>query len=122
MGTGHDHNHRILTLAFDVGLAGLLVPLALGLFWSKSNAPAALAAIVAGSVTRLVLFALTPTTFGAENTLLYIPNDIFGPGFDGVPTVLSALVGLAAFVGTALLTQKSHAPVVLDGRGRAIEG
>ena len=108
----------LLTLAFDVGLAGLLVPLALGLFWSKANTPAALAGIVAGSVTRVVLFVLTPTTFGVENTLLYIPNDIFGAGFDGIPTVLSSLVGLITFVAVALATQKSHAPVALDAEGK----
>ncbi|HET7480102.1 MAG TPA: sodium:solute symporter family protein [Rubrobacteraceae bacterium] len=111
----------LLTLAFDVTLAGLLVPFALGIYWSKSNAPAALVAIVAGSVTRLVLFVLTPTTYGVENTLLYIPNKIFSASFDGIPTILSALVGLAAFVGVALATQKSHEPVTLDLHSREPE-
>jgi len=64
----------LLTLAFDVALAGLLVPFALGVYWSKANKPAALAAIITGSVTRLV-----PTIYGVENTLLYIPNTSSAP-------------------------------------------
>ncbi len=111
----------LLTLAFDVALAGLLVPFALGLYWSKANTPAALASIIAGSVTRLVLFVLTPTTFGAENTLLYIPNHIFNASFDGIPTILSLLVSLVAFVSVALATQRSHAPVALDLHGGKAE-
>ena len=108
----------LLTLAFDIGVAGLLIPLALGLWWSRANAPAALACIIAGSVTRLILFALTPTTFGVENTLLYIPNDIFSAGFEGLPTFISPLVGLAVFVAVALATGKKHPPTPLDKDGR----
>lgn len=112
----------LLTLAFDVALAGLLVPFALGIYWSKANKPAALAAIIAGSVTRLVFFVLVPTTYGVENTLLYIPNDVFSASFDGIPTVLSALVSLVIFVGVALATQKSHVPVALEHEGRPVVG
>lgn len=100
----------LLTLAFDVALAGLLVPFALGIYWPKANKPAALAAIVAGSFTRLVLFVLVPTTYGVENTLLYIPNNIFTASFDGIPTILSALFGLIVFVTVALATQGAFAP------------
>lgn len=111
----------LLTLAFDIGFAGLLVPLTLGLWWPRANAPAALACIVAGSATRLVLFALTPTTFGVENTLLYIPNDIFAASFDGLPTFISPLVGLAALVVVALATGRKHPPTPLDEEGRRRE-
>jgi len=110
----------LLTLAFDIGFAGLLIPLALGLWWPRANAPAALACIVVGSLTRLVLFVLTPTTFGVENTLLHIPNGVFTAGFDGLPTFISPLVGLVAFLAVALLTGKSHPPTPLDERGRRL--
>lgn len=94
----------LLVLAFDIGFAGLLVPLAGGLFWPKATREGALACIILGSLTRLVFFALVPTTYGVENTLLYIPNDIFTPDFDGLPTLISPLVGLAAFVIISNLT------------------
>jgi solute:Na+ symporter, SSS family len=60
----------LLTLAFDVLFAGLLVPFVLGLYWRVANGVAALAAIVAGTTTRLLLFALVPTVYAAENTFL----------------------------------------------------
>ncbi len=39
-----------LVLAFDIVLAGALVPLVLGLFWKKANTPAALSTMIVGSV------------------------------------------------------------------------
>jgi Na+/proline symporter len=96
----------LLLLAFDLGFAGLLVPLAGGLYWPKANRLGALACIVFGTTTRLVLFALMPTTFGIENTLFYIPNNLFTSAFDGFPTLISPLIGLTAFVAVSLLTHK----------------
>ena len=60
--------------------------------------------IILGSLTRLIFFVLMPTTFGIDNTLLYIPNNIFSPDFDGFPTLISPLVGLAAFIIISNLT------------------
>ncbi|WP_072622425.1 sodium:solute symporter family protein [Spirulina major] len=94
----------LLLLAFDLGFAGLLIPLAGGLFWPKANEYGALACIILGTITRLAFFVLMPTMFGSDNTLLYIPNPIFTPDFDGFPTLISPLVGLAAFVGVSLMT------------------
>jgi SSS family solute:Na+ symporter len=93
----------LLTLAFDLMLAGLVVPFVLGHYWSRITTAAATAAIVVGVVVRLVLFALTPTMYGVENTLLYIPNDTFGPAFDGWPTFIAPVCSLIAFVAVALL-------------------
>jgi solute:Na+ symporter, SSS family len=107
----------LLTLAFDVVLAGLLAPLVLGLFWSKANTPAALAAIILGSGTRLAFFALSPTVYGVENTLMYLPNDMITAAFDGLPTLISLLVGLGAFVIMALSTQDTYAPAKVDHYG-----
>jgi solute:Na+ symporter, SSS family len=95
----------LLTLAFDLMLAGLVVPFVLGHYWSRITTAAAIAAITSGVVVRLVLFALTPTMYGVENTLLYIPNDTFGPGFDGWPTFIAPIVSLIAFVSVALITE-----------------
>lgn len=103
----------LLVLAFDVTFASLLVPLVLGVYWSKANVPAALAGIIAGSVTRLTMFALTPQIYGSDNTLLYIPNNtVFGnmidgiSTFDGLPTLISPIVSLIAFVAVAYATQR----------------
>ncbi|MEM6435008.1 MAG: sodium:solute symporter family protein [Cyanobacteria bacterium P01_D01_bin.115] len=94
----------LLLLGFDLGFAGLVVPLLGGLFWVQATRQGALACIIAGSVTRLVFFALMPTMFGIENTLFYIPNDLFTLDFDGFPTLISPLVGLIAFVIGSKLT------------------
>jgi SSS family solute:Na+ symporter len=96
----------LLTLAFDVMLACLTVPFILGHYWKRSTREAAIAAIAVGFVVRLGLFAVTPTIFGAENTLLYVENSFVGAGFDGYPTFLGALASLIAFVVTALVTRR----------------
>ena len=88
----------LLLLAFDLGFAGLLVPLTGGLFWSKATKMGALACIFVGTVTRLLFFVLLPTSFGIKNTLLYIPNQLFTSEFDGFPTLISPLISLLVFV------------------------
>ncbi|MEM1254557.1 MAG: sodium:solute symporter family protein [Cyanobacteria bacterium P01_H01_bin.21] len=96
----------LLLLGFDLGFAGLVIPLLGGLFWAKSTRQGALACIIAGSMTRLILFALMPTMFGIDNTLLYVPNGLFTIDFDGFPTLISPIVGLIAFVVVSKLTYK----------------
>lgn len=96
----------LLLLAFDLGFAGLLVPLTGGLFWPKATSQGALACIIVGSLTRLIFFALMPTTFGIENTLLYIPNGIFSASFDGLPTLISPLIGLVVFLTVSNMTYR----------------
>jgi solute:Na+ symporter, SSS family len=97
----------LLTLAFDLMLAGLVVPFVLGHWWpTRITTAAAAASIGAGVTLRLVFFALTPTFYGVENTLLHVPNDVFGAGFDGWPTLICPLVSLAVFVAVALLAPR----------------
>jgi solute:Na+ symporter, SSS family len=106
----------LLTLAFDLLLACLLVPFVAGHWWPRrATREAAIAAVVVGLVVRLVLFALTPTIFGADNTLLYIPNDLVGAGFDGYPTFFGFLASLLAFVVVALL-RPPREPAVMTRR------
>ncbi|MDD7933830.1 sodium:solute symporter family transporter [Actinomycetospora straminea] len=106
----------LLTLAFDLLLACLLVPFVAGHWWPRrATAAAAVAAVVVGLVVRLTLFVLTPTIFGAENTLLYVPNDLVGPGFDGYPTFIGFAASLLAFVVVALL-RPPRQPAVLPVR------
>ena len=96
----------LLLLAFDLGFAGLVVPLTGGLFWPRSTWQGAMACIILGSFTRLVMFVLMPTMFGSDNTLLYIPNGLFTADFDGFPTLISPLIGLVAFVVVSNLTYR----------------
>ena len=82
----------LLILAFDVVLAGCFVPLALGIYWKKSNTPAALTSIIAGGALRLSL--------ESQFTELYV----------GLATIIPAVFSLVVFVVVALLTQKKSVP------------
>ena len=109
----------LLVLAFDIMLAGAFVPLVMGLYWpDMATTPAALASMVGGSLTRLGLFVLVPTTYAYENTLLYIENDIFTASFDGLPTFIAAGVSLVVFVAVAYATKDSYGVRTLDRDGR----
>jgi SSS family solute:Na+ symporter len=101
----------LLTLAFDLMLAGLIVPFVFGHYWSRITTAAATAAIAVGVAVRLALFAFTPTMYGVENTLLYIPNDVLDAGFDGWPTFIAPICSLIAFVAVALLAKPTPTPV-----------
>jgi Na+/proline symporter len=82
----------LLILAFDVVLAGCFVPLALGIYWRRSNTPGAIAAIVVGSLTRVTLYYLIPERYA---------------GFD---TLIPPVVSLVVFVLVSLATQKTSVP------------
>ncbi|MEB3278494.1 MAG: sodium:solute symporter family protein [Lyngbya sp.] len=103
----------LLLLAFDLSFAGLLIPLVGGLYWQKATGEGAVACILAGTLTRLIFFVLMPTTFGIDNTLLYIPNPVFSRDFDGFPTLISPLIGLVLFL---VISKKTYQdiPVKLE--------
>ena len=79
-----------LILAFDVVFAGAFAPLTLGLFWRKSNMPAAIASLIVGSALRLVLYQ-------------YMPLDLAG-----LDTMIPPVVSFALFIGVALATQSKY--------------
>jgi SSS family solute:Na+ symporter len=95
----------LLTLAFDLLLACLVVPFVLGLIWRRGTTTAALVSLVVGLTVRLVLFVMTPTMYGLDNTILYIPNDVFDASFDGWPTFIAFAASLATYVVLALVTR-----------------
>jgi len=78
----------LLVLAFDVVFAGCFVPLAGGIYWKKSNAAGAIAAILAGSALRGVLYVTIPKHLRGLDTL--------------IPPAFSLLV----FIVVCLLTQE----------------
>ena len=82
----------LLILAFDVVLAGCFVPLALGIYWRRSNTPGAIAAIVVGSLTRVALDYSIPEPYA---------------GFD---TLIPPVVSLVVFVLVSLATQRNFTP------------
>jgi solute:Na+ symporter, SSS family len=100
----------LLTLAFDLMLAGLVVPFVFGHYAKRITTGAAVAAIAVGVSVRLVLFALTPVFYGAENTLLYVDNSIVGAGFDGWPTFIAPTASLLAFLAVLAFTRPAAVP------------
>ncbi len=106
----------LLLLAFDLGFAGLLVPLAGGIYWSRATWQGALSCIIIGTLARLVFFALMPVAYGIDNTLLYIPNNTFTPGFDGFPTLICPLIGLIAFVLISNFTYTGGRTQIIESR------
>ncbi len=60
----------LLTLAFDVVLAGCFIPLTLGMYWSKANETGAIVGMILGSVMRIVLFYVIPEDLAGLDTLL----------------------------------------------------
>ena len=77
-----------LILAFDIVFAGAFAPLTLGLFWKKSNMPAAVASLIIGSALRLLFFFIMPVELAGLDTMIPPP------------------VSFAIFIGVALATQK----------------
>ncbi|WP_099025645.1 sodium:solute symporter family protein [Mycolicibacterium palauense] len=94
----------LLTLAFDLLLACLIVPFILGLVWRRGTDAAAMAAIVVGLAVRLVLFAMTPTIYGVDNTIFYVQNSVVDASFDGWPTFIAFGASLVAYLVVALAT------------------
>ncbi|MDC7121952.1 sodium:solute symporter family protein [Cellulomonas fimi] len=99
----------LLTLAFDLMLAALVVPFLLGLFWKRGGRDAAVAAMAVGLTVRLGLFVLTPTIYGVPNDVLYVPNDLVPATFDGWPTFYGAITSLLAYLVVAFLRPRSVA-------------
>jgi SSS family solute:Na+ symporter len=82
----------LLILAFDIVLAGCFVPLAMGIYWRRANAPGAVAAMVVGTSTRIIMYWLVP-----ESLM-------------GMDTLLAPVASLVAFVAVSLATQKIAPP------------
>jgi SSS family solute:Na+ symporter len=89
-----------LILAFDIVLAGCLVPLVLGTYWKRSTTAAAIASIVVGSALRMILYFL----------ITIAPSSSPYANYAGLDTMIPPLVSLAVFVGASLTTQKRTPP------------
>jgi Na+/proline symporter len=60
----------LLIVAFDIVLAGCVIPLFAGVYWPKANAAGAVAAIVVGTSSRLVAHFVTPAAWAGLDTLV----------------------------------------------------
>lgn len=100
---------KYLVLAFDIVFAGCLVPLVLGLFWSKANTPAALASLIIGSFARMVGYFYFNGTWGIFN-----PSEE-ALSWAGIETMIPPVISLVVFVAVALATQKSYPGKALHG-------
>ena len=79
-----------LILAFDIVFAGAWGPLTFGLFWKKSNMPAAVTSLIVGSTLRLLMFFIIPLELA------------------GLDTFIPPLISVPLFVVVALATQKRY--------------
>lgn len=102
----------LLILTFDLLLASLVVPFILGLFWSRGDGRAVAAAAIVGIGVRVGFFVLTPTIYGVDNTLLYIPNSLVTSSVDGWTTFIGFVVSLVAYVAVALVRRPAPARIV----------
>ena len=59
-----------LILAFDIMFAGAFAPLTFGLFWKKANMPAAIAALLVGSILRFAFFFTMPEEWAGLDTMV----------------------------------------------------
>ena len=82
----------LLILAFDVILAGCFVPFVYGIYWKQSNTAAAIAAILSGTLSRLMLY-------------LVVPDNLIG-----VDTLLPPVISCVIFMLVAFSTQKISPP------------
>ena len=84
---------ELLVLAFDVVFAGCLVPLTLGVYWSRGTARAALLAIVIPSALRV--------------TLHYAFVDLWSnPKVNGLQTLIPPVLSLMIFLGVTLYDER----------------
>jgi Na+/proline symporter len=80
----------LLIIAFDIVLAGCVVPLFAGVYWPKANSAGAIASVLVGTSARLVAHFVTPPAWAGLDTL--------------IPPVLSAV----AFYAACQLTWKTQ--------------
>lgn len=86
-----------LVLAFDIVFAGAWTPLTFGLFWKKSNMPAAITSLVTGSLLRFLLSFVIP------------------PELQGLETMIAPAVSSALFILVALVTQNKYSGYLRSG-------
>jgi Na+/proline symporter len=80
----------LLIVAFDIVFAGCVTPLLFGVYWPKANRIGAIAAIVVGTVTRIIAHFAVP------------------PAWAGLDTLIPPALSVAVFYITCQLTWKTE--------------
>lgn len=60
----------LLIVAFDIVFAGCVAPLFFGVYWKKANSAGAIAAILTGTIARLIAHFVTPAAWTGLDTLI----------------------------------------------------
>jgi len=98
---------------FDVLLAGLFIPLTLGIYWKKMNGPGFIAGVLVGVFARVVLSGILEGW--SFETVMY-PMQWY------VYTLCAPLENLIAVVAVSLATANKYPPKpLLDSEGKAIQ-
>lgn len=108
----------LLTLAFDVMLACLAAPFVLGVYWRRPGQSAVLAGVGVGLVSRVIGLVLTPTVYGVDNTILYIPNPYLQASADGWTTLVAATLGVGTFVAVSLFQSRGAHELLREHEAR----
>lgn len=108
----------LLTLAFDLMLACLAGPFITGIFWKRPGARAVLISASVGLAARLVFLVLTPTLYGVDNDILYIPNTLITADFDGWATLLAFAISYGVFLLVTAVSPRSQEEVQEEQRVR----
>ncbi|MCK5476736.1 MAG: sodium:solute symporter [Candidatus Aenigmarchaeota archaeon] len=98
----------LLTVAFDIMFASLLVPFVFAFISKKPDSNAALWAIICGGISRVLFAIFSPTSFGVDNTFFYIENSIITTSLDGLGTIISPLIALVVYLYVASQTGKER--------------
>lgn len=104
----------LLSVAFDIAFAALLIPFIFAFSDKYAYAQAALYAIIFGGGSRIIFATLTPTLFGIGNPF-YIPNSFIPASWDGLATILSPLLALIVYL-IVLNTRKKYTSAVEQNR------
>lgn len=87
----------LLSIAFDITFAALLIPFVFAFSDRLVNTQAALYAIIVGGISRIIFATLTPTLFGLPNPF-YMQNNFIPPSWDGLGTIISPLLALVTYL------------------------
>ncbi len=104
---GYPYVFLLVMFGFDILLAGLFIPLTLGIYWKKSNQIGCIAGILAGIFVRVVLSGILEGW--SFETLMY-PEQWY------VYTLAAPAVNLLVMAVVSLATQKSNPPIALFGK------
>ncbi len=101
---GYPFVFLLIVFGFDLLLAGLFIPLTLGIYWKKANQTGCIAGIVTGIFVRVVLSGIIEGW--SFETVMY-PMEWY------IYTLAAPAANLVVMVLVSLITQKSDPPITV---------